>query len=313
MALDGFTLVAVLLLLAALAVVALAGRAAFSRESIVERRLRPAPDVAERVASTGWSGGGLAAGLAAIAKVAQPVKQEELARLRLMVSRAGFRGERAREAFLASKIVLALAFGVAFLWVNSTRARPIEPAFLLTVGAFALGYYVPSLWLSARVRARQLALERGLPDALDLLVTCVEAGLGLDAALQRVSKEVHLAWPLLGEELQLTFLEIKAGIARAEAFRRLAHRTGVSELKSLAATLTQTEIFGTSVGLALRVQAEGIRVRRMQRAEERAGYVSVKMSMPLVFCILPTLFAFVIGPAVLKVAGALLPALGRHP
>ncbi len=177
------------------------------------------------------------------------------------------------------------------------------------MGLFATGYYFPNVWLASRAKARQLAIERGLPDTLDLLVTCVEAGLGLDAALQRVAAETRLAWRVLGEELEQTFLEVKAGIPRVEAFRRLAHRTGVRELKSLSATLAQSQTFGTSVGLALRVQAEGVRVRRMQRAEELAGYVSVKMALPLTFCILPTLFAAILGPAIIKIA-AFLPTLG---
>jgi tight adherence protein C len=177
---------------------------------------------------------------------------------------------------------------------------------LLAVCVFAACYYAPALWLQSRVRERQQAIERGLPDTLDLMLTCVEAGLGLDAALQRVAAETKRAWPILGGELELTFLEGKAGIARIETFRRLAHRTGSSELKLLAGTLAQTEIFGTSVGLALRVQAEGIRTRRMQTAEERAGEVSVRVALPLVLCILPTIFCVVLGPAVLRIGAQFL-------
>jgi tight adherence protein C len=207
---------------------------------------------------------------------------------------------------------VALAGGsvATFIWVNAHRVERIEPAFLIAVVAFAGGFYLPDLWLSSRTRARQTAIERGLPDALDLLVTCVEAGLGLDASLQRVADELRLAWRVLADELETTFLETKAGIPRVEGFRRLAARTGVRDLKSLAATLTQTEIFGTSVATALRIQAEGIRVRRMQRAEERAAYVSVKMTLPLILCILPSLLAIVVGPAIINVAHTLLPALG---
>ncbi len=309
MPLDGVALTAAVLLLAAVLAVVLAAKSFLAHESVVARRLKasasgpgPAsPALADRLAES----------LGPIAKAAQPLNEEELSRLRLQLSRAGFRSERGVQLFLASKILLGLGLALAFAWINSSRARPFEPSIVLAVALFATGYYLPTLWISSRVKARQLAIERGMPDTLDLLVTCVEAGLGLDAALQRVSAETRLAWQALGEELEQTSLEVKAGIPRVEAFRRLAHRTGVGELKSLSATLAQTQTFGTSVGLALRVQAEGVRIRRMQRAEERAGYVSVKMALPLTFCILPTLFAVILGPAIIKI-GQFLPMLGRR-
>jgi tight adherence protein C len=248
--------------------------------------------------------------LAPIAALAKPSRQDELARLRLRLQQGGIRQERALALFLSSKVVLAFAFAGAFLWANAQRLQSVEQPFLAVVLSFAAGFYLPDWWLRSRRITRQTAIERGLPDGLDLLVTCVEAGLGLDAAIQRVSDEIRRAWPILASELQTTFLEVKAGMQRIEAFRRLASRTGVAELKQLAATLTQTETFGTSVALALRIQAEGIRVRRMQRAEERAAYVSVKMTIPLVLCILPTLLAIVLGPAIVNIAHNLLPALG---
>ncbi len=305
---DGVTLaVAVLLLVTVLAAV-LAVRSYLAHESVVARRLKtgPGPEAALPTLADR-----LAESLGPIAKAAQPLNEEERSRLRLQLIRGGFRSERAVQLFLASKILLGLVLALAFVWLNSSRARPLEPGVVLAVVLFAAGYYLPSFWLSSRVKARQLVIERGLPDTLDLLVTCVEAGLGLDAALQRVSAETRLAWPALGEEIEQTSLEVKAGIPRIETFRRLAHRTGVGELKSLAATLAQTQTFGTSIGLALRVQAEGVRVRRMQRAEERAGYVSVKMTIPLIFCILPTLFAVILGPAIIKIA-QVFPMMGRR-
>lgn len=247
--------------------------------------------------------------LARIAPLARPLRADELERLRNRLLQGGVRSEHAVSAFLGSKIVLAVALLAGFLWFNSRRDR-IEPAFLVALVVCAAGYYLPDAWLSSRTRRRQTAIERGLSDALDLLVTCVEAGLGLDSSLQRVADEVKLAWPEVSSELRTTFLEVKAGIPRIEAFRRLAARTGVRDLKSLSATLAQTEIFGTSVALALRIQAEGIRVRRMQRAEEKAAYVGVKMTLPLVFCILPSLMIIIAGPAILKIGSTLLPLMG---
>jgi tight adherence protein C len=170
------------------------------------------------------------------------------------------------------------------------------------LGGAAAGLFLPNLWLDGRVKTRRKLIDRGLPDALDLMVTCVEAGLGLDAAIQRVAAEIVLAHRLLAEELGLTFLEVKAGVPRTDAFRRLANRTGVQDLKTLAATLTQTDMFGTSVAAALRVQAEGMRVRRMQKAEERAAVLSVKMTIPLVVCFLPALLVALTGPAIVSVA-----------
>jgi tight adherence protein C len=136
---------------------------------------------------------------------------------------------------------------------------------------------------------------------MDLMVTCVEAGLGIDAAMARVADEIGLASPLLGAELNLTFLEVQAGVSRPDAFRRLAERTGVEDLRSLSAMLIQTELFGTSVARALRVHAEGMRVRRMQRAEERAAMVGVKMTIPLVLFILPSLISVLLGPAIVSI------------
>jgi tight adherence protein C len=181
---------------------------------------------------------------------------------------------------------------------------------LVAVWLCAGGLFLPNLWLSSRVAQRRLLVERGLPDSLDLLVTCVEAGLGLDSALLRVSQDSALCAPALAEELRLTSLETQAGIPRPEAFRRLFERTGCDELKSLAATLSQAEMFGTSVGLALRVQAQGIRTRRMFRAEERAAIVAVKMTVPLVLCILPSLLAVVMGPAAVNIYQGLYSKLG---
>jgi tight adherence protein C len=308
MPLDGVALGAAVLLLAAVLAMALAAKTFLGRGSVVARRLKASVSGPEDFASQGLVDS-LAESLGPVAKAAQPLDEEELSRLRLKLSSGGFRSERAVQLFLASKILLALGFALSFLWLNSMRAQPFESSVFLAVALFATGFYLPNTWLSSRIKARQIAIERGLPDTLDLLVTCVEAGLGLDAALHRVAADTRLAWRVLGEELEQTVLEVKAGIPRVEAFRRLAHRTGVAELKSLSATLAQTETFGTSVGLALRVQAEGVRVRRMQRAEERAGYVSVKMALPLTFCILPTIFAVILGPAAIKIA-EFLPALG---
>jgi tight adherence protein C len=262
----------------------------------LQRRLAPSPDLPELVAPRGQAARLVAQGLTPLARLADPGEGGGDA-VRGRLSHAGYRAPWAIQLYLAAKAILALLMVAAVLWVNAVQVRPIPYLSLWVIGLASVGYFLPNAWLQRRVRARQVAVDRGLPDSLDLMVTCVEAGLGLDAAVQRVSSEVRLAHPVLAEELALTFLEVKAGVRRTEAFRRLADRTGVRDLKTLAATLNQTDLFGTSVAKALRVQAEGMRSRRMQRAEERAAILSVKMTFPLVLCFLPALFAVLAGPA----------------
>jgi tight adherence protein C len=235
--------------------------------------------------------------------LARPSRADELSRLRLQLIQAGLRSERAMEAFLATKLVMAAAATVIFLQVNGRLPRglifPMEAAAALAVCAVA--FFLPNVWLSSRIKERQGTIGIGLPDAMDLLVTCVEAGLGLDAAVARVADEMKLASPLLAGELNTTCLEVSAGIARREAFRRLSERTGVEDLRQLSAVLAQTEVFGTSIARALRVHADGMRVHRMQDAERRAAMVGVKMTFPLVLCILPSLMAIVLGPAMVAI------------
>jgi tight adherence protein C len=295
---DPFALLIVTLAVAGIAALAYGIAAAIRSGDVVARRLQTIPDASPAAQTLAADEGPskLAAWLEPFARVARPLREEEIAKLRERLARAGLRGPSAVQYFLSTKIILGAGLLGLATWANTQRAQRVEPGLLLALVAFSIGFYAPVVWVSARTRKRQSAIERGLPDALDLLVTCVEAGLGLDAALQRVADEIRLPWPLLGSELRATFLEAKAGIPRVEAFRRLAWRTGVQDLKSLAATLTQTEMFGTSIAVALRIQAEGIRTRRMQRAEERAAYVAVKMMIPLVVFILPSMVAIVIGP-----------------
>jgi len=249
---------------------------------------------------------------APLAALARPRREDEKGRLARQLAQAGLRSPHAASIFLGARMVLAVAGLGVYLAVAAHRAEPLRGGPALGVILFAVGYYLPAVWLARRTRQRQAAIDRGIPDALDLLVTCVEAGLGLDAALQRVADEIALAHPVLSRELQLTFLEVNAGIRRGDALRRLADRTGVADLKTFAATLNQTEMFGTSIADALRIQADGMRIRRMQRAEEKAATVPVKLTIPLVLFILPSLFAVIIGPAVMNIVKTLLPMLGHR-
>lgn len=245
--------------------------------------------------------------------VATPKDEQELEGIRERLSHAGYRGDTALASFTAAKVLLCLLGAGLGTYLNTLRPATVDRAALYIIVSMMIGFYAPNVWLRGRVEERKTLLQRGLPDALDLLVTCVEAGLGLDVAINRVASEIRPATPVLSAELTQTALELRAGLTRSEASRRLAKRTGVDELKYLASVLVQTEMFGTSVAKSLRVMAEGMRVRRMQNAEKRAATVSVKMTLPLVLCILPSLFLIVLGPAMINIARTMLPALGGHP
>ncbi|HTA18963.1 MAG TPA: type II secretion system F family protein [Polyangia bacterium] len=235
--------------------------------------------------------------------LARPTKSDELSRARLNMIRAGLRGENSFEIFMGLKLFLAPLLTIAFLEFNTNLTNPIQFPVDVVLAIWICGFifFVPNIWLNGKIKERQQALERALPDAMDLLVTCVEAGLGLDAAIMRVAQELRLSSPLLGDELNTTFLEVQAGVTRADSFRRLAERTGVEDLRSLSAMLIQTDIFGTSVARALRIHSEAMRIKRMQQAEEKAAMVSVKMTVPLVLFILPSLIAVVMGPAIVMI------------
>jgi len=271
----------------------------------LQRRLAPSLDVADQSERKDAVASLVAQGLSPLARLARPGGDDELRALRAKLAHAGFRSRNAVQILLGAKALLPLLLVAAVLWLHAARVDGLRGLSFFVLGAASAGFFAPNLWLDGRVRRRQLAVSRGLPDVLDLLVTCVEAGLGLDAAIQRVAAEMVLSHPIVAEELTLTFLEVKAGVPRAEAFRRLADRTGVQDLRTLAATLAQTDLFGTSIATALRVQAEGMRIHRMQRAEERAAVLSAKMTFPLVICFLPTLLVVIIGPALVNIVHAL--------
>ncbi len=214
---------------------------------------------------------------------------------RLLAVRAGYRSPNAIFVVRAIKVLLPVVFVAAVFLSGAYRSNP----FMFLLMAAIASYLLPELWLGWRVRARQHRLRKGLPDALDLLVICIEAGLGLDQALLRVSQELQITHRELSQELQLVNLEMRVGKTRLEALRELARRTGLDDIKALVTMLIQTERFGTSVAQSLRVHADDLRVRRRQRAEEQGAKTSVKMVPPLVFFIFPALMVVILGPAVI--------------
>jgi tight adherence protein C len=231
-----------------------------------------------------------------------PKSPSEMGRLRLRLVHAGFRRKDAVAVFLGIRV------GVALLsFVVLATPLVMAPNVPLALGAAGLGYVLTGVVLARIAKRRQHRIRLSLPDALDLLVVSVEAGLGLDQALQRVGDELTAAHPELSEDLRLINLEMRAGKPRAEALHNLADRTGVDDLASLVAVLVQTDKFGTSVAQSLRVQSEVLRTKRRQRAEEAAAKTGVKMVFPLVICIFPAIWVVTIGPAAIKFVQVLMP------
>jgi tight adherence protein C len=224
-----------------------------------------------------------------------PKSASELTTIQLRLVQAGYRRPDALMVFLGIRFALAIALFALF-------AFPIlfRPSVGLGLLAAAIGYVLPAMVLARIGKKRQRTIQLSLPDALDLLVVSVEAGLGLDQAMARVAQELAFAHKELSGELRLVNLELLAGTARADALRNLADRTGVEDLKSLVAMLVQTDKFGTSVAHSLRVFSETMRTKRRQRAEEAAAKTGVKMVFPLVVCIFPAIWFVTIGPAAIK-------------
>jgi tight adherence protein C len=233
-----------------------------------------------------------------------PASPSETSRTRALLMQAGFREHRHVTIYFGLRV---LFLGIAVVIVLAGNFFNREP--LLAIGLPALGFVLPSMALKRMVRRRQQAIRLGLPDALDLAVICVEAGLGLDQALQRVGDEMRHVHPPLADELSLVNLEMRAGKARSEALRNLATRTGVDDMRALVAVLIQTDRFGTSIAAALRVHSDALRTERRQRAEEMAAKTTIKMVPVLVFFIFPSMFFVSLGPAAIQLIRNLMPAL----
>lgn len=225
--------------------------------------------------------------------------------LRTGLVRAGYRRTDAPLIFMGSKVVFAIALPIVWITFGAITGRAVGNVMLITVLAAFVGFYVPTMFIAVRQRQRRTEIVASLPDALDLMVVCVESGLGLGAALQRVGVEIRLASSQLSDELSLVNQEMQTGVARTDALRNLAERTGVEDLYSLVAMLIQTDRLGTSVAQSLRAHAESMRTRRRQRAEQMARKASIKLAFPLVFMIFPALLVIILGPAGIQLLKAL--------
>ena len=228
-----------------------------------------------------------------------------LEKLKTRLARAGYRGPAHLSVYFGSRIAFAVLLPLLVLtWPPAQTLGTSEHLVLIAVAA-AFGLVVPSFLIDRRIARRQRAIEEGLPDALDLMVVCIEAGLGLSAAIQRVATEYRRSNPPLADEFGLVFLEAQAGKTTVEALRGLAARTGLAEVGSLVAMLIQTERFGTSIADALRVQADGMRRRRILRAEESAAKAPLKMLFPAGLFIFPATLILIAGPGVMRLVETL--------
>lgn len=241
--------------------------------------------------------------LAPAGKLSLPEGGWENSSLRQRFMHAGFRSESAPMAFFGAKTLLA--FGLPFLYMLLTGVASVPVNFnttlMILVGLAGAGYYAPNLYLRSRIKNRQLEIFETFPDAIDLMTISVEAGLGLDAAIARVSEETRIKSDVLAEELKLVGLELRAGASRNQALHNLALRTGVDEVSLFVSMLVQSDRFGTSMADSLRVHSDSLRTKRRLRAEEAAAKIPLKLLFPLIMCIFPSLMIVLMGPAVISI------------
>jgi tight adherence protein C len=240
-----------------------------------------------------------------------PASPKDVGMIQRRLIRAGIRNPNALKILYGTKVLLGLLLPLVMgvLVANS----PSDPAnkFLVIAGSAALGFFGPNEYVRHRAKRRQKEIRRGLPNALDLLVVCVESGLGLDQAVAQVAKELEHAHPQISEEFSMMNLELKAGKRRVDALRNLAERTAVDDLRKLVAVLIQADRFGTGVAQSLRAHSDYMRVQARQKAEEKAAKLGVKLVFPIFFCILPSLFVVTVGPTVVRIMRDLLPMMNN--
>ena len=314
--------VPLLIALSTFLAIVLAGSAAFlymnSQEVLQAWRRRAGGTNWVDEAAGGGVGGQMKAQFHALlewfAKMNQPSNVEEARATRRQLITAGFRSGKAPVFFAGDKLFLAVAITtlIALVPAKFLGFPTVSKLIFYYVLAAACGYYAPIIWLRRAVAERKDALQRAIPDALDLMVVCVEAGLGLDQAISRVGEEVKLTHPVLSDELNLLAIELRSGVSRQEALRNFAHRTDMEEARNLVALLIQTDRFGTSIGQALRVHADSMRSTRRLKAEEMAAKLPVKLLFPLIFFIFPSMFIVLLGPACIQMVRVLFPTLKGH-
>ncbi len=258
------------------------------------------------------AGGGAMQRMAApVARLATPDTEEEITRFRAKFMNAGIRARSAPMYFFALKVVLALGLPLV-MWLGvqfGTIRMQGQTVMFLLVSAAGLGYYLPNMVLGSMAARRKRELFEAFPDAIDLMVVCIEAGLSLDMALQRAAQEIGLRSPALADELQLVGIELRIGATRERAMRNLAARTGVDEISMFVSMILQADRFGTSVADSMRVHADDLRTRRQYRAEEAASKIPTKLLFPLLLTIFPAIMLVLVGPAVIGLARSIMPIM----
>lgn len=277
--------------------IASGGLLLFYREKMLQRLPRVlSPGVEESAATVFDRLKDPAASLGALVQPFErvlPKSSQEVSVVQKRLNRAGYREDSALKIFYGAKVLLPL---ILLLLITLTGLR----GFVGYAAALGLGYLIPDFWLGRRIKARQLAIRLGLPDILDMLVVCVEAGLSLDQAIIRTAEELSLNQPALSDELSLVNLEQRAGRPRPDAWRNLAERTDVDVIRELVSVVIQADQFGTSIAKNLRVYSETLRTRRRQQVEEKAAKTAVKLVFPLALFIFPSLFVVTLGPSILS-------------
>ena len=237
-----------------------------------------------------------------------PISPDDAGVTRRDLIMAGYRSDAAIKVFNGIKVALCIVLVIIAFSIRSAMPNPVLRVVLIAFSGF-MGFYLPGYMLDKKIAKRQMIIRLALPDGLDMLVVSIEAGLGLDQALQHVGRELQLSHKELSEELSLVNLEMRAGKRRSDALKNLAERTGEPELQKLVAILIQSDRFGTSMGDSLRSHSDFLRVRRRQEAEERAGKVGVKLVFPIFFFILPSMLVVAAGPGLLQVFKYLFPLM----
>src|SRR5258706_12444981 len=240
-----------------------------------------------------------------------PQSPKDVSVMQRRLIRAGMRQEGALKVLYGAKAVCGVSFPALMAVALASSSADSGNKIAAVLAAAAVGFFGPNEYVRRKASKRQKEISRGLPNALDLMVVCVESGLGLDQAILQVSKELDKAHPEISEEFGMVNLELKAGKRRVEALRNLAERTGVDDLKKLVAVLIQADRFGTGVAQSLRAHADFMRIQARQVAEEKAAKLGVKLIFPIFFCILPSLFVVTVGPVIMKIMRELIPMMNN--
>jgi tight adherence protein C len=240
-----------------------------------------------------------------------PQSPKDATAIQRRLIKAGIRNQNALKILYGAKLVCGVVFPVLMTFAVASSEAASENKVLAVVAAAAVGFFGPNEYVKLKAKRRQKQVQRGLPNALDLMTVCVESGLGLDQAVLQVSKELENAHPEISEEFAFVNLELKAGKRRVDCLRNLAERTSVDDLKKLVAVLIQADRFGTGIAASLRAHADFMRVQARQVAEEKAAKLGVKLVFPIFFCILPTLFVVTVGPVAVRIVREMLPMMNN--